>query len=440
MRKQQKLVVFALVVLFGFGALGAGVFAEQDPVKLTFWHWWGVAREPLMEHMLNEFTETYPWIEVEQVVQPWDRRAERVLTAFAGGQPPEVIMVQRFEVPQYVHRNLIIPIDEYIEKYEVDLGMFYESELESFIINDQVWTMPMPTGGATRYILIYNRDILAELGLPDRAPETWQEVWEWTEMITEKNPDGSLARVGIDMSGPNLFLPLLASNNGQYMSDDWKEILWNSPEGLATLKFMAEHTIEVNGGAENVAGFFTGTDGEAGGAPLYTGLQAMAWHNVSVFFHIQNLAPDLNYGVGIMPYNADNPEASGHGIVTDGWGYVIPRAVPEAKREAAYLLVDWLTTKEQAAGWFMLEQMRPSPVRAFNENPEYWEINPHWDMVLAALEADVSVPISPVYLEINAVIEEMVELATYGVMTPEEALAWGAEEAQNILDDFWFFQ
>lgn len=439
MSRNRKLCVLVLVAIVTLG-LFASIGSAQEKVKLTFWHWWGVDREPLMEKMVSEFTETYPWIEVEHVVQPWDRREERVLTAFAGGQPPDVIMAQRYEIPQYVAKNLIIPIDGYIEKHNVDLHMFYESEIGSFIIDGKVWTLPMPTGGATRYILIYNKDIFAEVGLPDRAPETWQEVYEWSEKLTIRNDDGSLKRIGINMSGPNLFLPLLYSNNGRYLSDDMKTILWNSPEGLATLKFMAEHTINVNGGPENVTGFYADTSGEAANAPFYTGVECMAWHNVSVFFHIQNLAPNLNYGVGIMPYNADNPSAEGHGVVTDGWGYVIPKAVPEEKREAAFLFVDWLTTKEQAAGWFMMQQMRPSPVKAFNENPKYWEINPNWDTVIKSLEADVSIPLSPSFLEIQDVINQMVELATYGRMTPEEALAWGAEEAQNVVDDFWFFQ
>lgn len=183
-----------------------------------------------------------------------------------------------------------------------------------------------------------------------------------------------------------------------------------------------------------------GTSTEAAAAPFYTGLEVMAWHNVSVFFHILNLAPELNYGVGIMPYNEKNPNAEGHGIVEMGWGYVIPTAVPEEKREAAFLFVDWITTKEQAAGWFMFEQMRPSPVKQFNENPKYWEINSNWDKVLAALEADVSIPISPVHLEIKSVIAQMVESTLYGQMTPAEAVKWGAEEAQMILDDFWLYQ
>ena len=339
-----------------------------------------------------------------------------------------------------VSQNLIIPIDDYIEKYNVDLDMFYPSEIGSFIIDGKTWTMPMPTGGATNYILLYNRDIFADLGLPDRTPETWSELWDWSQKATKFTAEGHLEKIGINMNVPDLFLPMLYSNNGSYMTDDMTQITLNTPEALEALTFMARHTREINGGPENVASFYMGTSGEAAGAPFYTGIEAMSWHNVSVFFHIKNLAPHLNYGVGKMPYNDRNPKAAGHGIVEQGWGYVIPASVPEEKREAAYLFVDWITTKEQAAGWFMLEQMRPSPVKEFNENPLYWEINPNWDAVLEALEADVSIPISPVHLQIKSVITQMLEMASYGQRTPEQALEWAHEEAQMILDDYWFFR
>lgn len=435
----RKRICQLLLICLVFAAFSGFAFA-QEKVKLTFWHWWGVQREPLMEKIIADFEAAYPWIEVEQIVQPWDRRSEKVFTALAGGNPPDVIMVQRYEVPQLVSQNLIIPIDDWIEKYDVDLDMFYPSEIGSFIIDGKVWTMPMPTGGATTFILIYNRDIFAELGLPDRAPETWGELWDWSKKATKLNANGYLEKIGINMHSTDLFLPLLYSNNGHYMTDDMRTITFNSPEGLEVLEFMTRHTVEINGGPENVASFYMNTSGEAAGAPFYVGIEAMAWHNVSVFFHIKNLAPHLNYGVGIMPYNEKNPKASGHGIVEQGWGYVIPTAVPEHKREAAYLFIDWITTKEQAAGWFMFEQMRPSPVKAFNENPAYRDINPNWNMVLKALETDVSIPISPVHLEIKNIIGQMIEMAAYGQATPKEALEWAAEEAQMTLDDYWFFR
>ena len=83
------------------------------------------------------------------------------------------------------------------------------------------------------------------------------------------------------------------------------------------------------------------------------------------------------------------------------------------------------------------QQARPSPLIACNEDPVYYELNPAWDNVIAALESDVSLPVVPPQSRILEVIEETVDLALYGELSPQEALDLAAEEAQAILDDYW---
>ncbi len=85
----------------------------------------------------------------------------------------------------------------------------------------------------------------------------------------------------------------------------------------------------------------------------------------------------------------------------------------------------------------MLEQGRPSPVKKFNSNPEYYEINPHWDTILQILEADISIPITPAYIEQTSYIQRGVEEAMYRRKSPEEAIEWISEECQKLLDEFW---
>ena len=83
----QRTLVVCFIVTLMFATIGS---SRRDKVKLTFWHWWGGKREPLMEQIIADFEAEYPWIEVEQVVQPWDRRSENSLPS--RWKSPEVIM------------------------------------------------------------------------------------------------------------------------------------------------------------------------------------------------------------------------------------------------------------------------------------------------------------------------------------------------------------
>ena len=72
-----------------------------------------------------------------------------------------------------------------------------------------------------------------------------------------------------------------------------------------------------------------------------------------------------------------------------------------------------------------------------NEAPESGAENPHWNDFLAIMEKDKVIPISPVQPQIEELLTQMLEEALFGNMTPEEAIEWGATEAQSLLDDFW---
>ena len=60
-----------------------------------------------------------------------------------------------------------------------------------------------------------------------------------------------------------------------------------------------------------------------------------------------------------------------------------------------------------------------------------------WDGFLEVLATDQMIPVSPVQPAIEEIVLQMQEEALFGVQTPEEALAWGAAEAQAVLDEFW---
>ena len=190
---------------------------------------------------------------------------------------------------------------------------------------------------------------------------------------------------------------------------------------------------------QNVLDFYA-TGQEANEAqPWYNDVEAMTTPNVSIFFHIQSIKPEMNYVTGLRPYNADNPDAASHGISGEafGWGYVIPAGVPAEKQQAAFEWVKKITYDEDGGGWFMMEQGRPSPIRAVNENSMYYEVNPEWDVVLESLENDVSVALFPDHVRVRDIVNQAVEAAMFDEMTPEEALNDAAEQAQAILDEYW---
>ena len=240
-------------------------------------------------------------------------------------------------------------------------------------------------------------------------------------------------------TGASAFFAWLYTNNGQIYSDDLRSVAFNSPEGVETLEWMVNFTNDINGGVQNVTDFFI-TGQEANETqPWYNDIQAINFPNVSIFFHMATIKPDLKWELGLRPYNANNSDAESRGISGEqfGWGYVIPKGVPEEKREAAFKWITQITYEEDGGGWFMIEQGRPSPIKAVNENPYYYEVNPQWDKVLTVMESDVSVDILPIHNRVRDMVEQAVQSAMFGDETAQVALDNAAEQAQAIIDEFW---
>jgi len=145
----------------------------------------------------------------------------------------------------------------------------------------------------------------------------------------------------------------------------------------------------------------------------------------------QNFA-DLDFGIGIRPaLEAGGP--SGVNAGTFHWAMV------QGAKDTSltWELVKWLSLREETAGYFMLRQARPSPVRAFNSNPAYFEMNPEWLIVGEALARSTSLPMLPVTAQILNVLASAVGSALFGDADPGTALEQAAAQAQGILDEHW---
>ncbi len=423
--------------------------AGGQEVTITFMNWWGATREPLMNQVIANFNEICPNITVTNAVQSWDGREQLVATAVASNEPPNLIMTSRTETYQFAYQGLIEPIAGYVEASGIDpASIFYESELGNQVFDGELYTMPLPTAGGISGLYLYNKEMFRQAGLdPEDPPDTWQELEEATAAMTELDAFG-IAKLGANILLVNdlssSFVYWLYTNDGQLFSDDGRTVLFNSPQGVETLEWMVNFVNEYSDGLEAVRDFMAGApDLTTADFPLFNELLAIEFVNVSAFGHLQNTDPEMwadpdMWGVALRPYNAENPNAKSAGVsgLAFSWGYTIPVNQPQETKDAAYAFLEFLTTAVDGGCYFMFEQGRPSPVKACNEDPTYYDANPYWDVVLESLEIDVSVSITPVQAQINDILGRAVEEAFYGA-DAQTVLDRAAEESQALLDEFW---
>jgi multiple sugar transport system substrate-binding protein len=449
MRIYSKPLFVLLVVAL---SVSAGGVVAQGPdcaggqeVMITFMNWWGAAREELMNQVIANFNEVCPNITINNSVQSFDNRSEIVTTAMAGSNPPNLIMTTRAETYQLAFEGLIEPITAYVEASGIDPEeIFYAGEIANQYFNGELYSMPLPTAGGITGMYIYNKEVFRQAGLdPDNPPTTWQELEEVAPATTEVD-DLGISRLGVSIgTSQNSFVAWLYTNNGSLYSEDGRTVTFNSPEGVETLEWMVNFVNEIYGGVELYNEFASTIDHTTADNPFYFEMHGMDFPNVSVFGHLQNNDPEMwadpdAWGIGLRQYNGNNPDAGSIGVsgLEFSWGYTIPVNQSQETKDAAYAFLEYLTTNEDGGCYFMFAQGRPSPVKACNENPAYYEANPYWDTVLEVLSIDVSVSITPMQAQINDILTRAVDEALFGA-DAKIVLDSAAEEAQALLDEFW---
>ncbi|MBE3577625.1 MAG: ABC transporter substrate-binding protein [Limnochordales bacterium] len=433
-------VGLALILVLGVAAAwpARGAESTRKPVTITFWNWWDGDREAYMKAVIDAFEKQYPWINVESKIQGWDNLSAKIISAFAAGIAPEVMMAPRAEVLALADMGAIIPITEYVKRDKLDLSIFYPAEVNAFRYEGELWTLPLPTVTANDDFYFYNKELFEQAGLnPERPPETWSSFMAAGQKLTRFAPDGRITQLFSRMS-PHMYLDFLFSNDGDIVTSDLRRQAIDSKESQETLQFMYDYAAKINGGAKQTE--FLSRNNPRTGMAFMNGKEVVLFENISMM----NLIIDemkkgtmFDWGIGLIPYNDRNPRAKSTGVAARGfgWGYVIPKGLPKEKEEAAWLWVKFLTT--EGTGIFSFLQGRPSPVRKFNENPEYRKLNPNWDKILRAMETDKPLPALPIIRQLtDAIINGLYGVTTASV-SPTTAINNIANNVQNQLDKYW---
>ena len=423
-RKSTLLLLVAamLLVMLPLSSVSAQNPDCEGDVTLTYWHHWGGNRIPLQEQQVADFENHHPGICVDNVFLPWDNRLQNLLAAIAAGNPPDVTMFGRHDLPFFAATESIIPLDDYMAADGVDPAIFHPSEFAGTQFNGKTWLLPLPGGGAFA-IAWYNVDHFAEAGI-ESFPETWDEMLDVAEALTIG--DGSfLERVGFNANSVTgfPFLAWLNANGQTWISEDLRTITINNEAGIETLEF------------EDLNAFWE-MSGEFDQGPLIQGLVSIESNGSWTLFQLEDHAETLNYDVAPIPYGPSG-SADRRGGAHGGWGYMIPKNA--AHPDEAWKLVKWLTTEVEGQGacWFIQQQQRPSPLVECNGYEKDGIVHPRAESILGVAALDYLVPVAPVQPEANQILDRMLEDVLFGDSSIEDALASAEGEIQGLLDSFW---
>lgn len=301
--------------------------------EITWWSNHPGASKAVEEELIARFEAEHPEISVKLVTAgaSYDEVAQRFQAASQTSELPDLVISSDVWWFRYHLNDQIMPLDDVFEHLDADADDFVPALYGDYEYDGQHWAAPYARSTPLFY---YNKEKWAAAGLPDRGPETWDEMQEWSAALAGQVPADSKP-LGLS-TGPSWaawwFENMIWGAGGQY-SDEWTTTL-DTPEAVAGGQFLqdlfhgdqAYATVSEDSAADFSAGVVAATIGSTGS--------------------LKGILDAATFDVGTA-YLPDG--AQGSGTPTGGTGLAIPSSRSPEQQLAAAMFLQFLTGTEQTA-------------------------------------------------------------------------------------------
>lgn len=387
-----SLIILSLVFSFFNGCKPQG----QKTTTLSIWETYNDEEHEVFMRIVSDFQKKNPGFNITVQRVPFRGIEQKVLTAIAGGIPPDIARIDVAFTSGLVSKGAVVPL--FPEELGPLTDQLLKEPLKSNIIRDTLFGLPDQT---TCVVLFYRKDLYKKYGV-DKPPATWDEFVTVAKKLT--HPDQGIFGFGMHNSLWWTF-PFIFSFGGGFLSPDLKESLLDHPGSIAGFKFKVDlyrkHKVEAGawrpGAVTPDIGFRNGK---------YAMMLSGPWSIKSL------IEANVDFGIAPIP---EGPAGS-HSIIG---GTNIAILNPE-KKEPALKFLKYLLSPEVQAFWANELGQIPINVKAF---PMVDTLrHPYLPVLIKTALTAYSRPATPFYAEIEILANQEMELALSGKKSPEEVM------------------
>jgi len=299
---------------------------------------------------------------------------KKIVLDLSSGKPTtDAFMAVHMYVPQYAKGGWLEPLTPYLENSNLtdkdwfDFNDFPPVSLKELTYKDVLSGIPIMTEQMT---LFYKKDVFAEKGLG--VPNTTDELYDTAKKVNNP-PD--IAGIVLRMKrgeGPDWPWCTFLGNYGGIWVDKYDKPHVNSPEAIAATDMYVKLVKDAGPqGALNYSWYEGSSDFLQGKLAIFIDAQGF----VGQFENPEKSKVAGNTGYGLMPASPSGIRCVG-GSTAWGWGI----ASGSQNKDAAWLFVEWATSKEIAAqsalvGWIARTSMWSLPALAEKFPSEWINVN-----------------------------------------------------------------
>ena len=189
------------------------------------------------------FMEKHPNVkEVNVELLDWGTGIQKLDTAIAAGNPPDMCYIDLAWLPKYIKQDMVIPVDQYLKGGEKE--DFYESTTDYATYDGKLYAYPILIAPRVMYA---NKTLLDEMGLGNLLPLSGDHSWtidQFKEIVNkfpyQKDGKKIYAAQVSTVAGSFDELMWLWNFGATMYNDDETQFMLNSDKGIAGTEFLAQ--------------------------------------------------------------------------------------------------------------------------------------------------------------------------------------------------------
>jgi multiple sugar transport system substrate-binding protein len=413
-RKFELLWIASVIIIFNFSCGES----NQESV-ITFW---GLGSEgEFVKQLIPKFEAENPGIKVKVQMVPWTAAQEKLISAFASDNLPDVFQLGNTWVPQFAQLAGISELDYFIRESDViKKDKYFNGIWDTNVLDTSVYGIPWYID--TR-VLFYRTDILQKAGF-NSPPKTWEELYQLSKNIKENHKGEEKYAIFIATNEWANFIIFGLQNGAEILKDN------NSYGNFSSPKFAEAFSYLVNFYKENLTplGVSQVTNVYQAFAEEYFSIYISGPWNISEFK--KWMTGDLKDKWMTAPL--PGPNANTKGVSLAGGSSLVISQISKYKNEA-WKLIEFLSRSETQIEFYHLVNDLPAVKAAWRDTS--LSNNPY---MKAFYEQFNYVVATPKIMEWEQIVfsklQQYVELAARNVLTAKEALQKLDDDVNVILE------
>ena len=404
--KMKKVLAAALSLacastLFAATAVTA---SAADKKEVVIWDYFETdAQKQMMQSLIDEFNASQDEYEASHVYVPFADYEKQLTLGIASGELPELVILDGCGMASFIQLGLFGDISD----ADINWDEYMEGPMESTMLDGKHYGIPFATNCTA---LFYNKDLFDAAGIdyPDENT-TWDEFHEMAKALTKDGVSGFGNAATNTDEGTFQCLQWLYTAGGSYTDIE---------DGVDAYKLMQEMIEDGSWTKECVN--WTQSDVNNN---FMAGNLAMQQNGPWQIPGIEANAPDLNYGVTVLPKkDADSEQATS---ILGGENMGVVNKDDTSGAEAFLKYYDQTDVMVDA-----MKQYGSYPPKTEAAKDSYWTDDPIQKAFLTQIDTSIPRGPSAAWPSYSSAIQTGFQEVMTSAKTPEQA----AKDTQAAVD------